>query len=65
VGCLWRSSQGVGTGAASKEGQSSDPNASALEENIGDRSTKAKPIIFMDSSKNGNAWERREERWEY
>jgi hypothetical protein len=53
-GCLWRSSQDAGTGAASKEKQSSIQNLSSLEENIGYHSTKEKLIVFIGDSKNGN-----------
>src|SRR6266446_3582223 len=34
-GCLWRSSQDAGTGAASKEEQSSVHHSTSLEESIG------------------------------
>jgi len=54
-GCLLRSIQYVGTGAASRERQSS---ISISKKNMGYEATKVKLIVFMKSRKNGNRRER-------
>jgi hypothetical protein len=50
-GCLLRSIQYAGTGAASREGQSS---VSISIKNIGYEAAKVKLIVFMNNRKNGN-----------
>jgi hypothetical protein len=50
-GCLLRSIQYAGTGAASREGQSS---ISISKKSIGYEAAKVKLIVFMKSRKNGN-----------
>jgi hypothetical protein len=53
--CLLRSIQYAGTGAASREGQSS---ISISRESIGYEAAKVKLIVFMKSRKNGNRREK-------
>jgi hypothetical protein len=53
-GCLLRSIQYAGTGAASREGQSS---ISISKKSIGYELIKVKLIVFMKSRKNGNRQE--------
>jgi hypothetical protein len=53
-GCLLRSIQYAGTGAASREGQSA---ISISRKSIGYEAAKVKLIVFMKSRKNGNRQE--------